>query len=315
MAKFPLRVGFWYDGGMTAKTPPSQLAVLGTGAIGGLLAAQLAHAGESVVLWGREPAASAIASGGLTLTGEVTLQQAVATASGPLPQADLYLVATKTPANAELASRLAQESPATSRVLVCQNGLDPERDFVEALGPARVFRAILYLGATRVSPTAITVSFWSRPTLIGGADGAAAQEIAARLDRAGHRASATPEIRRFAWEKVILNAITNPLCALGGRTIAEVMEDARFLPMLHEALAVARADGVDLGPEFEEQALRLLARTGAHRGSMWEDVRAGRPTEIDQLNARIVALGERYGVPVSTHRHVVEALSLGGEAR
>lgn len=301
-------------------TVPSllQVAVLGTGAIGGLLAAQLAEAGVSVVLWGREPGVSAIAASGLTLSGLVSLFQPLATASGALPQADLYLVATKTLANPELAARMAQEIPATSRVLVCQNGLDPERDFVQELGASRVFRAILYLGATRVSPSEVAVSFWSRPTLIGGADEAGAREMAQLLARSGHRAEYTPDMRRFAWEKVILNAITNPLCAMGGRMISEVMQDPRFMPLLREAMAVAAADGVELARDFEDQALRLLARTGEHRGSMWEDVRIGRPTEIDQLNGRIAALGERLGVPVPTHREVVAALKampMGGGMR
>lgn len=273
------------------------------------MAAQLAHAGESVVLWGREPGVSAIADQGLTVTGAVSLAARVAAVSGPLPQAELYLVATKTPLNADLAARMAQEIPAGSRVLVCQNGLDPEREFVRLLGDERVFRAILYLGAVRVTASAVTVSFWSRPTLIGGTDAGQARSLAERLDRAGHRAAYTPEIRRFAWEKVILNAITNPLCALGGRTISEVMHDSRFLPLLHEAQAVAAADGVELAPDFEAQALTLLARTGEHRGSMWEDVRMGRPSEIDALNGRIVALGERLGVPVPTHRQLVEAVT------
>jgi 2-dehydropantoate 2-reductase len=298
----------WYDDGMTASTE-TQLAVLGSGAIGGLLAAQLAHAGERVVLWGREPGISAIASEGLTIEGAVTLSQPVTTASGALPRADLYLVATKTPCNPELITRMVREIPPHSRVLVCQNGLDPERDFAEALGAERVFRAIFYLGATRVAPSRIVVSFWSRPTLIGGpGDAAAGTAIAQLLDHAGHQAAYTPEIRKFAWEKVILNAITNPLCALGGRTISEVMEDPRFMPVLHEAMAVAAADGVELSPGFEEQALHLLAKTGNHRGSMWEDVKLGRPTEIEPLNGRIVALGERLGVPVSANRALVEAV-------
>jgi 2-dehydropantoate 2-reductase len=293
---------------MTAQTE-LQLAVLGTGAIGGLLAAQLAHAGEKVVLWGREPGITEIAERGLTLSGVVTLATPVSTAKGGLPAADLYLVATKTPFNSELAQRMAQEIPRQSRVLVCQNGLDPEQAFVSALGASRVMRAIFFLGAKRVAPSHVEVSFWSRPTLIGGPDEVSAQELARRLNAWGHQAEATPEIRRFAWEKVILNAVSNPLCALGGRTIAEAMTDPRFMPMLHEAMSVAAADGVELGVDFEEQALSLLARTGNHRGSMWEDVRLGRPTEIDQLNARIVALGDRYGLPVATHREVVEALT------
>ncbi len=292
---------------MTAQTE-THFAVLGTGAIGGLLAAQLAHAGESIVLWGRDPGIAEISERGLDVSGAVSLSTPVSTAKGALPAADLYLVTTKTPFNAELAQRMAQEIPAESRVLVCQNGLDPEQVFVSALGASRVLRAILYLGAKRLTPSHVEVSFWSRPTLIGGHHDLAGQGIAQRLDDLGHRAMSTLDIRRFAWEKVILNAVSNPLCALGGRTIAEAMTDRRFLPMLHEAMAVAAADGIELGADFEEQALSLLARTGEHRGSMWEDVRLGRPTEIDQLNARIVALGDRYGLPVETHREVVEAL-------
>ena len=292
------------------ETRAMKLVVLGPGAIGSLVAAQLASAGEDVILWGREAGVSAIAR--VTLSGTVTLSQPVTTASGPLPPADWYLVATKTTANPDLIARMTREIPSTSRILVCQNGLDPERDFEAAFGADRVLRAIFFLGATRLAPGDVTVSFWSRPTLIGGKDPEAGSRIAQMLNHAAHPAAYTPEIRKNAWAKVILNAVSNPLCALGGRTIAEAMKDARFLPLLHEAMAVAAADGVELGADFEEQAITLLAKTGMHRGSMWEDVRVGRPSEIAQINGRIVALGETLGVPVETHRDVVRAVTALG---
>lgn len=285
-----------------------RIAILGAGAIGGLLAAQLAHAGEPVVLWGRDPALSAIAAHGLTLTGALAFCQDVETAAGLLPRAGLYLVATKTPANRELAQRMEREILPESLVLVCQNGLDPEREFAERLGTNRVYRAIMHLGARRLSPAEVEVSFLGRPTVIGGPDVEVARAIARRLDRAGHPAEAVQDLRTHAWEKLILNAVTNPLCALGGWTIDEVMRDARFEPLLREAIAVARADGIDLGPEFAERARRLSVGAGAHRGSMWEDVRRGRPTEVEEMNGRIVERGEALGVPTPTHRRLIHDL-------
>lgn len=290
--------------------PWERIAVLGPGAIGLLLATQLAADGKDVVLWGRDALAMRqIALGGITLDGVQWAHALVETAVGPLPKADLYVVTVKTTANAELARRLAQEAPPEALILVCQNGLDPEAAFAEVLGPWRIYRAILFLGARRLDPGHVELTFQNRPTVIGGVDEGVAKILASCLSHAGHPAEATRQLRREAWEKVILNAITNPLTALGGRTIREVMADPRFPRLLEEAIAVASADGMELGEGFAAHAWELCRRAGEHRSSMWEDVRSGRSTEIDQLNGRIVTLGDRYGVPTPTHQQVIAELA------
>jgi 2-dehydropantoate 2-reductase len=284
----------------------SRITILGSGAVGGLLAAQMSRVASKLVLWSRNQSQlQAIVANGLSVHGVETLHQQVKTISGEIPQADLYLITTKAISNIDLAKRLRSVAPASALFVIFQNGLDPDREFSEYLNSKNIYRAIMYLGVRRRTEVIIDYAFSNSPTLIGGPNLEVSEKLAALLTQAGHLTLATNEIRKKAWEKTILNSITNPLCALTGKTIGEIMNDSRFTLLLEEAIAVAKADGIDLGLNFFSHAIAQVKRASSHQGSMWEDVKAKRPTEIEQINGRIVTLGEKYGVSTPVHRQVI----------
>jgi 2-dehydropantoate 2-reductase len=93
---------------------------------------------------------------------------------------------------------------------------------------------------------------------------------------------------------------------------------------LREGLAVLRAAGIrpapveDVPPRLIVFALRLpdalfrlaargmLAADKNARSSMWEDLRVGRPTEIDYLQGEIVRLAEAHGMDAPLNRQVLQ---------
>jgi uncharacterized protein (TIGR00369 family) len=83
-----------------------------------------------------------------------------------------------------------------------------------------------------------------------------------------------------------------------------------------ELSQVARAKGIDF-PELDDPldfSLKAFASTKDNRVSMLQDVEAGRPTEIGNLNEVIVSEGRRYNIP-TPYNEAVTWLTRGVEER
>jgi len=131
---------------------------------------------------------------------------------------------------------------------------------------------------------------------------------------------ATPDINSVIWKKLIANVSTNVVAALTGLTggIAVKHEPTiKIIDALSQELAkVARAKGIDF-PELEDPldfSLKAFGSTKDNRVSMLQDVEAGRPTEIGNLNEVIVSEGRRFNIP-TPYNEAVSWLTRGVEER
>jgi 2-dehydropantoate 2-reductase len=67
---------------------------------------------------------------------------------------------------------------------------------------------------------------------------------------------------------------------------------------MEEGVAVARASGVAIPDHFLEQVRATRAQANPTvRPSMYYDLQAGKPLELEDLIGVVVRLGEQHGVP------------------
>jgi 2-dehydropantoate 2-reductase len=138
------------------------------------------------------------------------------------------------------------------------------------------------------------------------------------------------------WGKLLLN-LNNALNALAGVPLAAELADRRWRRLLarqiDEGLAVLKAAGIRPAPIekvppravprilrlpdwlFRRVARSMLAIDPEARSSMWEDLGARRPTEIDHLQGAILALAAKTGVRVPLTRRIVELVKAAEAAR
>jgi len=64
-----------------------------------------------------------------------------------------------------------------------------------------------------------------------------------------------------------------------------------------EAQAVAQAAGLALSGDPAARLRQVCTDTAANCSSMLQDILAGRPTEIEALNAQVAAQGRALGLP------------------
>ena len=123
--------------------------------------------------------------------------------------------------------------------------------------------------------------------------------IAEALIAAGFRCPVTTRFRHEIWVKLLGNTAFNPISALTGGTLEELVsypETNRVIrQVMVETETVARQLGIEL-PISIEQRLAGAQKVGAHKTSMLQDYEAGRPMEIEAIVGAVVELGDRLGV-------------------
>jgi 2-dehydropantoate 2-reductase len=287
-----------------------KIIIIGVGPIGGILGAHLAHAGHYVVLCDiLKDHLDAIKEGGLTIAGvsEMTAKcERLAYNISELSdfaEADTFVICTKASAMPQIIPEIKRVARPGSRFICNQNGLDNEEFLAETFGPDNVLRIVPYYAGDRVGDGKIWMSFFDAPNYIGAMTAGGellARQVAKMMTEAGLETQFTTDIKQYEWEKVIRNSTTNPVCALTGKRIKDVMDfeltETLAVELLREGIEVAKAAGVTFDEGFLEQGIQHLKKAGYHKPSMLQDFERGARTEIDWINGKIVEHAHAHGL-------------------
>lgn len=294
------------------------IAVYGAGGIGCYVGGRLAAGGANVVFIGRQRLADELAEHGLRLTdylGADLVVPAVRYETTPeaAAEADLVLVTVKSAGTATAADELAKVLKPGAVVISFQNGIRNGEGLQERLPDHTVltgmvpFNVLNRGGGTFHQGTE------------GGLDvqkDAALGPYEDAFERAGLPLKQHAEILPVQWAKLLLN-LNNPVNALSDlplrdelaqrdyrRCLAaaqtetlDLLKAAGITPAQLTALPAHRIPSVLRLPDFlfKRLASKMLAVDPLARSSMWEDLQAGRRTEIDYLNGEVVRLAESLG--------------------
>ncbi len=309
-------------------TSEPRVAIVGAGPVGGILGAHLAYAGHYVVLCDiQKPHLDAIKSGGLSVTGAAEMTapcKRVAHGTAELsnfPKVDTIIVATKASVLPRIIPDIARLARPGMRFVSCQNGLDTEEFLAEAFGPDNVLRIVVNYAGSQMGDANLYMSFFNPPNYIGSLTAASepvARQLAEMMSGAGLDTQFTSNIKRYVWEKVILNAALSATCALTRKPMKDMMDfdQTEFLAeeLMREGVEVAQLAGVTLDEGFLQHGIQYLKKAGYHRTSMHQDILRRLPTEIDWLNGRIVERGRALGLK-TPYNFTITALIKGLEMK
>ena len=295
------------------------ICVYGAGSIGCYVGGRLAATGAEVVLIGRDRLARETALHGLTLTDLHGAEHRVPQphyAAGPeaAAGADLVLVTVKSAATAEAAVALAPHLKPGALVVSFQNGLRNAAVLREHLPEAAVLQGMV---AFNVVHTGEGRFHQGTAGDLGVQDHPALDDHEAAFAAAGFTLVREADLTRVQAGKLLLN-LNNAINALSGlplktelsqrayrRCLALAQKEA-LAAFLHARILPARTTAVAPGflpavlslPDavFTRVASRMLAMDPLARSSTWDDLEAGRPTEVDYLNGEIVALAAEHGL-------------------
>jgi 2-dehydropantoate 2-reductase len=270
-----------------------RVAVIGAGAIGGVVADAAAETGHDVTVCVRTP----IESLEIVREGDASRVNASLQSSPSGPAADVVFLTVKATDTASTVPYLAELCGPTTLTVCVQNGIDHASRLAPYLpadaGP--VAPAIVYIAAERVAPGRIC---HIQGNLLIVPD-VHAQTVTDAL-ASGMRVRGTEDIVTESWRKLLANLVGNPITALTMRRMdvlhaPGIPELARSI--LTEAVAVAQAEGAHLDDNDIERVLEGTARYGPETGSsMLYDRLAGRPMEHHYLTGEVVRRGAEHGI-------------------
>jgi 2-dehydropantoate 2-reductase len=315
-----------------------KIVIAGAGAIGAYLGARLARIGQDVTLFARGPHLAAMQARGVRVVspdGDFEVRPAVTGDLASIGLADVVILGVKAHALTGLAPRLRPLFGPDTVVVSTQNGLpwwyfqrlggeldglrlervDPGGVVAAAIEPERVVGSIVYFSTEIAQPGVIRHIEGHRISL-GEPDGTRSdrcRRIAGVLADAGLRAPITTRIRHEIWVKLLGNVSLNPVSALTGATLVDMVRDPDAGPLIRqimtEADEVASRLGIEL-PVSIDQRMAGAEKVGDHKTSMLQDLEAGRPMELDAVVGGVLELGERLGLPMPATRAVYACAKL-----
>lgn len=272
-------------------------AVLGTGGIGGLIAAALARAEREVVLLMRLETLTRY-DGRLHIDSTVlgNFDVEVPATTNLEREIDALWVAVKA-MQLQAAVRLAPPERVGSAIVI------PLLNGVDHLAFLRTRYANVVAGAIRVESERVPPWTIRQASPFLRIELAGTEPLADELRAAGIETRVRDDERTLLWEKLsflapLALATTALEAALGG-----IRNDERYRRCQQEALAVARAEGA----RIDADALHALAAAAPDgmQSSMQKDVAAGRTPELDAIAGPILRGGERHAIPVPATTELV----------
>jgi len=299
-----------------------KIVMMGSGGVGGYFGARLAAGGADVGFVARGAHLEAMRSHGLTIEGgpaPLHLAEVKATDDPPtIGVADFVLMAVKLWDTAAAIEQVRPIVGPSTTVISFQNGVLKDKYLIEAFGASRVMGGVGYVATTIDRPGVIRQTGPMQRLLFGELDGTASdrgQRLLEACLKGGIAAQLSPDIRREIWQKYVF------LVGLSGTTttirkpIGPIRENAQtraFLrDVMREVVAVGRAHGIDLPPDYAEQRLALVDDV-AHdmTSSMHHDLERGNPLEVRWLSGGVVELGEAVSVSTPLNRAIADILAL-----
>lgn len=305
-------------------------AIIGAGPIGSILGAYLAQGKQEVAFVDiLKDHLAAIQQQGLTISGLTEIKTKVKATYQMISELksfnpEVVFVCVKTPVTKSLIPEIISLKSVISNLTFVsfQNGLDAEEELVRTFGQDNTLRVVINYAGNLVAHGQVKMSFFNKPNYLGALSSKGepkAQEIARTLTKAGLDTDFTADIKKYVWEKVILNAALSPLCAITTMTMKRAMDFPETYHLveeiLKEGIAVAKSIGYDYGPDFFPHCIKYLKNAGHHKTSMHVDLEARRPTEIDFLNKKIVEYGMVHKIPTpynDTITCIIKALETKG---
>lgn len=307
-----------------------RILVVGAGALGGLIGARLSEGGEDVSLLEINQARARLLNESGLYLGEAQKTERcvrvhVVTSVEQLAKVDLLFVAVKsyqTEAAIESVLGILDEH---TWVLSVQNGVGNAEVLARHVKPERVLSGITFHSIQHTGPNRLRYRVGINPMQVAPFSGPVTDEIR-RIGQlfcdAGLATTIVENVDHAVWDKLLHNAVVNPVSALTGLSCDELLEDPEMQQLMRglcsEIITVMRAKGVPIRDEEDpyRPVLSSQKALGKNRPSMWQDVVRGLPTEIDAINGGVVDEAQRRGLDAPLNWAIVRLMhSLEGRAR
>jgi 2-dehydropantoate 2-reductase len=301
----------------------ARVAVVGAGAIGGVVASLLQSAGQhELVLCVRRPLKELVVETpaiGLRsdmqdeIRPEMHIDATILTQPEEAQPVDWVILATKAYDAPGAAAWLEFLCTGGTPVAVLQNGVEHRERFVRYIAAERIVPVIVDCPAERkpANGTGVERIIQRGPMSLKVPEDAHSRGFVGLFSGTAADAAAVSDWTTVAWRKLCHNAagvlpalLLQPAGILRSDSIGDVALD-----LVRECVAVGRAMGATLSDTVPEEVLAAYHRSAPDSiNSLHADRLAGCPMEIDARNGVIVRMGKKHGIPTPANSMAVALL-------
>ncbi len=319
------------------RTQVKRYAIYGAGSLGTVLGAYITKNGGKIDLINRNRAhIDALRANGAKITGTVNMTVPVRaiTPNNMEGKYDIILLMTKQLYNREVVTILKDYLEDDGVIVTMQNGL-PEPGIAEIIGANRTIGCVVEWGATLSEPGVCVMT--SDPDSLsfhmGGMEGISSEKLreVKELLELMCPVHEEPNLIGARWSKLLINATFSGLGTVIGGTFGDVSGDRRMrriaIRSIKECIDVGHATGAEFAPVqgknitslfyYKNPIKRAIAsaiipiamkKHVSIEPSMLQDLRNGKPCEVDAINGVVSAEGRRVGVPTPINDKIVEII-------
>ncbi|TGN41119.1 2-dehydropantoate 2-reductase [Marinobacter confluentis] len=313
--------------------PPIRVVIFGAGSIGCYVGGRLLSAGASVTFIGRARMQSVFRDNPLKITDYEGFSaehglgdSGYVVSPEPAGDADLVLVTVKSAATREAGETLAPHVKPGVPVVSLQNGISNAAELQQAMPDANVVAGMVPFNVLQQAPGHFHQGTEGH---LMAAENSVLESALPWFEKAGLPLELRTDIESVMWSKLLLN-LNNPVNALSGVPLLEelsqrdyrlvlAMAQRETLKLLKQAgIPTVKLTGLPTGlipvlmasPDwiFTRVAKQMLTIDPVARSSMWEDLQAGRPTEVDWINGEVVKLARSLGTEAPVNQKLVELM-------
>lgn len=307
-----------------------KIAVVGSGAVGGLIGAFLTAAGEDVIMIdSRKDLVDRVNNEGQVVrvvnNGETICAKSKMVHSGDLkelPEMELVICCTKGFATREAMQNAKCLIGRNTAVLSIQNGWGNVEQIRDVLNgdDSMIIAGVFYSSVNQEQgkPNHLNLVYGTdivKAAPVNAHTAADINKIADTFSSARLKFTIVDSYVDIIWNKLIANTVL-PVAAVLGLTLDEFLkyETSRkiVVRVFEESIAVAKAIGIKfddpqnpIGPDLKILEDFRAAEGKNQRGTMPLDIINGRKTEIDIINGAVVTEGKKHGVPTPVNESLV----------
>ena len=315
----------------------AKYAIYGAGSLGTVLGAYIMKNGGDIDLINRNKQHVAILNEkGAKITGtvEMTVPVKAITPDQMEGKYDVIILLTKQLFNKEVVTFLKDYLSEKGVIVTLQNGI-PEPGIAEIIGEEHTMGCAVEWGAALIEPGVCELT--SEPDSLsfhmGKMKGITDEQFGEvkKLLELMCPVHEEPNLMGARWSKLLINATFSGLGTVAGGVFGDVSEDKLgkqiAIRCMKECIDVGHAAGVEFAPVQGKNIVGIFYYKGAlkrllgtlimpvamkkHRliePSMLQDLKKGKPCEIDAINGVVCDFGKKYGVRTPVNDRIVEII-------
>ena len=292
---------------MNAYSNP-KVAVVGAGAMGSLFGGLLAEGGLDVTLvdiW--QEHVDAINANGLKMVGhggERLIPVEATSDPSTIDSVDAVFFQCKAIYNADAATSVKHLFDNEHTVAISfQNGLGNEEEIESILGDGKVLGGLTAQGANIEEPGVVR-NHAELPSTLGEMQGGMSDRaiaLARAFSEHGLPTEASENIRHDIWKKLMANIGVSGTSAAPNLTLGGIVRVPELKAIAYraidEALAVAKAENIDLDPDAAREVFhQITSGTPGNKSSLCVDIVNERPSEVDYIYGSVIELGQKHDI-------------------